>query len=227
MSDQDLIDRLAASAHRTDQIQFNPAALITAGRRRIHRRRFAAAAVSLVMAAAVACTGIQVLTTPHDVPVAEPDSTIEVKLPDNLETMDKTTRYVWMLKAYVDPRGDWQPSVRMSGSERAQTQVVTWIGGGTAALRVVLPGTGVPAYGWSPVDDPTRCSMYDEPVKFTSCEVIAKNGQEIRVGRRGDDTVFASAVRPDGMLAMVQVVGRKVEFIRLTSLITDPRLPKP
>ncbi|MEV6283528.1 hypothetical protein [Kribbella sp. NPDC051770] len=227
MNDEDLITRLAASADRTNHLGFDPDTLITAGRRRIRHRWLATAAVTLTMAAAIVFTGFRVMTAQLDAPAAGLDSTIQVKLPENLPTMDVTTRYVWMLKAYMDPGAEWQPHVRGAFATGSQTNVITWRGGGTAALRVVLPGTGMPAYGWSPVDDPTRCSMYDEPVVFSSCEVLLKDGREIRVGRRGDDTLFASTVRPDGMLAEVQVVGRKVELVRLTSLIIDPRLPKP
>ncbi|GAA1523421.1 hypothetical protein [Kribbella lupini] len=239
MSDQDLIDRLATSAHRADAIQLNPADLITAGRRRIHRRRVTAAASAiLTLAAAVAVTLTGIRTTAEGQPeVAGNSPAVQQTLLDDplTITLPEFSQLSVVMRKHLGPAEPRPGAMVFSASSRSIKVSAT--DGTVAVLRVVDPRTNRPGE----VESPDVCRIAGELSTFTSCSITTFGGHQLRTGQRDDRAYFASTTRADGSLVMALLdkdanaprigVQPALFFADLTvsdlaALVTDPDVPK-
>ncbi|GAB2609971.1 hypothetical protein [Kribbella endophytica] len=234
MSDQDLIDKITTSAHRTDHIELNPETLITAGRRRIRRRRLTvAASAGLLLTAAVAATFTDIRATfgGHQSEVAtDRPSVVQTVDPRKLENRAIPALTAVMNKYFGLTNGS------MSSGPSALTMTVASSDGTAAVVRVAklraVLGGGEP-------DSPDVCRIRGQLTEFTTCSVIVWSGQQVRVGHRDDRAYFASALRADGTLVMAQldkdanapsdgpelVFMHRIEQAELVALVTDPTVP--
>lgn len=236
MSDQDLIDKITTSAHRTDQIQLNPEALITAGRRRIRRRRFATAAMSLAVVSAAVVTGIHTTAGAEQPPVAASPS---VSLDG-----DPIQTYYTLILRHLGAAGTGLTRIESTMNRTSYTLTANLPQrGGLAILRVSGPTTkakpGANKTSQVPVlVDPDPCTIEGHPITLGKCTVLEANGQSVRVAQRDERAYFAGLLRTDGVDVQLQVdkdattisVGGTVKDIGLDdliSLVTDPSLPPP
>ena len=239
MSDQDLIDRLATSAHRADGIQLNPADLITAGRRRIHRRRVTAAASAVLTLAAVvgvALTGIR-STAEGQPDVAGSPPTVEQRLPTDplgiaLTDISPLSVVVRKHLGLAEPKtaatvfSAYSRSVKVSATD-----------GTVAVVRVVHPHPNAPGEA----ESPDVCRISGELSTFTSCSIATVGGRQVRTGQRDDRAYFASTTRADGSLVLAlldkdaaaprtgvepALFSAGLTVSDLVALVTDPDVPR-
>lgn len=232
MSDQDLIDQITTSAHRTDHLYLDPAALITTGRRRLHRRRAAAAASAIVtLAAAVAVTLTGVRSTAEPPPVAATPSgpdliSFQQVIPEPVSTV---MRYHLGL-----PRQD--KNVRALEWSSAEISTKLSSTDGTVAILVVTRRTT----GGPQSQSPDVCRISGEFSAFTTCSLTTVSGRQVRIGERADRAFFASTTRADGSLVMALLdkdANAPMTGVRpslfyydlnvtdLVELVTDPQVP--
>ncbi len=255
MPDQDLIDRLADSAHRTDHIQLDPAQLITGGRRRIRRRRLTAATVSLAVVGAAVLTGVHATAGASQAPVAgAPPSSVTnlVQLPVDAPVLNA---YRASLQYHLSARGTGLTFTTIEQGGQSLTLTTSLPRpGGVAVLRVIRPvGSATPSAGSTKTaDDPDTCSILGHPIALGTCSTVNANNQLVRVAQRDERAYFAGVRRADGVLLLLQV-DKDVQDYQITSygfdkpskdlpldgppkhvaladliaLVTDPKLPRP
>jgi hypothetical protein len=239
MSDQDLIDRLATSAHRVDGIHLNPADLITAGRRRIHRRRVTAAAstvLTLAVAVAVTLTGIRTTAEGQPEVAGSPPAVQQGRLIDpTVIALPELSQLSVVVRKHLGPAEPKPGTMVFSASSRSIKLSAT--DGTVAVLRVVDPRTNLPGE----LESPDVCRIAGELSTFTRCSLTTIGGRQLRTGQRDDRAYFASTTRADGSLVLGLLdkdanaprIGVKpaLFFADLTvsdlvALVTDPDVPK-
>jgi hypothetical protein len=238
MSDQDLIDQITTSAHRTDHIELNPTVLITAGRRRIRRRRFATAALSLAVVGAAVLTGVHMTAGAEQPPVAASPSVSVTLDGDPIQT------YYALVLRHLGAAGTGLARVEATMNRTSYTLTAALPQrGGLAILRVTGPTTRAtpgldPTRQVTVFVDPDPCTIEGHPITLGKCTVVEANGQSVRVAQRDERAYFAGLLRTDGVDVQLQVdkdantisVGGTVEDIgldNLIALVTDPSLPPP
>jgi hypothetical protein len=238
MSDQDLIDKITTSAHRAHEIQLNPEALITAGRRRVRRRRFAVATVSLAVAGAAVLTGVQAMSIVRQPPVAGPGpSGATFRLPEF--TGDPDRPETLQLKNHLNHGRGIYSEVSPNQPDSFTVVFALPEHGGLAVLRTsTLADQLSRASSTGNSDSADVCAIAGYLSSFSSCGVADVNGQQVRVGQRSDQAYFAGVRRPNGTLVLLQVdltdnaiaVGGQpivVQLQDLVALVTDPQFPAP
>ncbi|GAB3831630.1 hypothetical protein [Kribbella italica] len=240
MSEQDLIDQITTSAHRTDHHQLDPTTLIAAGRKRVRRRRAAAvtAAAGLVTLSAVAAISVGNLRTSAP-QVAGPPLQVERSIDPGFNGMTKVRYLDEPMRTHLGlPVVDqtYGPAPDIGIGVNTYTLTVRATDGTTASLRLTRPISSPqnPA-----PDSPDVCAMRGVPSEVSDCQVMAVGSQSVRIGQRGDRAFFASTLRPDGTLILAlfdrdgstPFEGSKpmlfgpVDQQAVTALVTDPKVP--